>query len=211
MIAQGICCPFMHCGAAGHEAFSAMRARGARVTDIAIIIVAADDGVQPQTREAVSHAQVRHAWVGVVPCQHPASGIHVRPSAVARTHGCLGGNNHAPACCALQLAVRGCGMVMPKHARCRRNAESLSLSVCVCVLPVLWCVHQAAEVPIVVAINKIDKPGADVERAKQGLLELNLVPEEWGGNTPMVPISAKKGQGACRWRACVSAQVACTH
>jgi hypothetical protein len=60
------------------------------------------------------------------------------------------------------------------------------------------CTHsflQAAEVPIVVAINKIDKPGADVERAKQGLLELNLVPEEWGGNTPMVPVSAKKGQG----------------
>jgi translation initiation factor IF-2 len=54
---------------------------------------------------------------------------------------------------------------------------------------------QAAEVPIVVAINKIDKPGADVERAKQGLLELNLVPEEWGGTTPMVPISAKKGTG----------------
>jgi translation initiation factor IF-2 len=51
-------------------------------------------------------------------------------------------------------------------------------------------------VPIVVAINKIDKPGADVERAKQGLLELNLVPEEWGGNTPMVPVSAKKGVGA---------------
>ncbi|WIA43897.1 hypothetical protein OEZ86_010304 [Tetradesmus obliquus] len=94
----------------GHEAFSAMRARGARVTDIAIIIVAADDGVQPQTREAVSHA-------------------------------------------------------------------------------------QAADVPIIVAINKIDKPGADVERAKQSLLELNLVPEEWGGNTPMVPISAKKGTG----------------
>ncbi|KAF6256183.1 hypothetical protein COO60DRAFT_1296299 [Scenedesmus sp. NREL 46B-D3] len=94
----------------GHEAFSAMRARGARVTDIAIIIVAADDGVQPQTREAVSHA-------------------------------------------------------------------------------------QAADVPIIVAINKIDKPGADVERAKQSLLELNLVPEEWGGNTVMVPISAKKGTG----------------
>lgn len=94
----------------GHEAFSAMRARGARVTDIAIIIVAADDGVQPQTREAISHA-------------------------------------------------------------------------------------QAAEVPIVVAINKIDKPGADVEKTKQGLLELNLVPEEWGGNTPVVPISAKKGTG----------------
>eukprot|EP00882_Tetradesmus_deserticola_P033206 GHRQ01037912.1.p1 GENE.GHRQ01037912.1~~GHRQ01037912.1.p1 ORF type:complete len:204 (+),score=119.62 GHRQ01037912.1:193-804(+) len=94
----------------GHEAFSAMRARGARVTDIAIIIVAADDGVQPQTREAVSHA-------------------------------------------------------------------------------------QAAEVPIIVAINKIDKPGADVERAKQSLLELNLVPEEWGGSTVMVPISAKKGTG----------------
>ena len=89
----------------GHEAFTAMRARGARVTDIAILVVAADDGVQPQTIEALSHA-------------------------------------------------------------------------------------KAAEVPIVVAINKIDKEGASPDRVKQELMGYGLVPEEWGGDAIMVPVSA---------------------
>jgi translation initiation factor IF-2 len=93
----------------GHEAFTAMRARGARVTDIAILVVAADDGVQPQTREAISHA-------------------------------------------------------------------------------------KAAEVPLLVAINKVDKAESEPDRIKQELTELGLVPEEWGGETIMVPVSALKGE-----------------
>lgn len=93
----------------GHEAFTAMRARGTRVTDIAILVVAADDGVRPQTLEAISHA-------------------------------------------------------------------------------------RAAEVPIIVAINKIDKEGAQLDRVRQELSEHNLVPEDWGGETVMVPVSALKGE-----------------
>lgn len=94
----------------GHEAFTAMRARGAMITDIVIIVVAADDGVMPQTREAVDHA-------------------------------------------------------------------------------------LAAHVPIIVAINKIDKPGADPQRIMTEVSELGLMPEEWGGDVPYVNISAKKGIG----------------
>ncbi len=94
----------------GHEAFTAMRAQGALVTDIAILVVAADDGVQPQTIEAVHHA-------------------------------------------------------------------------------------QAAGVPIIVAINKVDKPEANIDRVKQQLMPYNLVSDDWGGQTTMVPVSAKAGTG----------------
>ena len=94
----------------GHEAFTTMRARGAQVTDIAILVVAADDGIMPQTIEAINHA-------------------------------------------------------------------------------------KAAGVSVIVAINKIDKEGANVERVKQQLTEYELVPEEWGGDTPCIPVSAKTKQG----------------
>ena len=94
----------------GHEAFTSMRARGAQITDIAILVVAANDGVMPQTVEAINHA-------------------------------------------------------------------------------------KAAEIPIIVAVNKMDLPGANIEKVKEGLTEYGLVPEEWGGETIFVPISAKKGEG----------------
>jgi len=94
----------------GHEAFTAMRARGAQATDIVILVVAADDGVMPQTVEAINHA-------------------------------------------------------------------------------------RAADVPIIVAVNKIDKPEADPDRVKRELSNHNLMPEEWGGQTIFVPTSAKKGTG----------------
>ena len=94
----------------GHEAFTAMRARGAKATDIVILVVAADDGVMPQTKEAIAHA-------------------------------------------------------------------------------------KAAGVPIVVAINKIDKQGANVNRVTQELVAEDVIPEEYGGDIPFVPVSAKSGQG----------------
>ena len=94
----------------GHEAFTAMRARGTQATDIAILVVAADDGVMPQTVESINHA-------------------------------------------------------------------------------------KAAKCPIIVAINKIDKPSADVDAVKQELTRYEVVPEEWGGDTIMVPVSAHTGEG----------------
>ena len=94
----------------GHEAFTAMRLRGAQSTDIAILVVAADDGVMPQTVEAINHA-------------------------------------------------------------------------------------KAAGVEIIVAVNKIDKPSANIERVKQELTEYELIPEDWGGSTIFVPVSAKTGEG----------------
>ena len=94
----------------GHEAFTSMRARGANMTDIAVLVVAADDGIMPQTIESINHA-------------------------------------------------------------------------------------KAAEVPLIVAINKMDKPTANPDKIKEQLTKYDLVPEEWGGDTIIVPISAKTGQG----------------
>ena len=106
----------------GHAAFTAMRARGAKSTDIVILVVAADDGVMPQTEEAIQHA-------------------------------------------------------------------------------------RAAEVPIVVAVNKIDKEGADPERVKNELAAKDVIPEDWGGDTQFIPVSAHTGQGVDElWNPCYSSR-----
>jgi translation initiation factor IF-2 len=105
----------------GHAAFTAMRARGAKLTDIVILVVAADDGVMPQTIEAIQHA-------------------------------------------------------------------------------------QAANVPIVVAVNKMDKPGADPDKIKNEITQYGLIPEEWGGDVMFVPISAKTGMGVDHLLDCVLVQ-----
>src|SRR6202035_6094022 len=97
----------------GHAAFTAMRARGAKVTDVVVLVVAADDGIMPQTNEAINHA-------------------------------------------------------------------------------------RAAKVPIIVAINKIDLPSANIDRVKNQLQEKGLTPEDWGGETICVPVSATKGTGIDR-------------
>ncbi|MDM8547013.1 translation initiation factor IF-2 [Candidatus Venteria ishoeyi] len=94
----------------GHEAFTAMRARGSKITDLIVLVVAADDGVMPRTIEAIQHA-------------------------------------------------------------------------------------RAAEVPLIIAVNKIDKPAADPERVKQELVAQEVVPEDWGGDTMFIPVSAKTGEG----------------
>lgn len=105
----------------GHEAFTAMRARGARVTDLIVLVVAADDGAMPQTKEAINHA-------------------------------------------------------------------------------------RAAHIPIVVAVNKIDKPEADPEKVKRGLADLGLAPEEWGGDTIYAHVSAKTGDGVNELLSLISLQ-----
>lgn len=105
----------------GHSLFSQMRARGAQITDIVILVVAGDDGVRPQTEEAISHA-------------------------------------------------------------------------------------QAANVPLVVAVNKMDKPGFDMERVKTGLAAQNVLPEDWSGDTQVVPVSAHTGEGVDKLLSAVRAQ-----
>lgn len=109
VLVDGKSLPCVFLDTPGHEAFGAMRARGARVTDIAVIVVAADDGIRPQTNEAIAHA-------------------------------------------------------------------------------------KAAGVPIVIAINKVDKDGANPDRVMQELSSIGLMAEDWGGDTPMVKISALKGE-----------------
>jgi len=134
----------------GHEAFTAMRARGARVTDLAVIVVAADDGVKPQTQEAID-TPGHEAFTAM-----RARGARVTDLAV--------------------IVVAADDGVKPQTQEAIDHAK-------------------AAEVPIVVAVNKIDKEGAQPERVRTELTQQGLQPAEWGGEIEFVDVSAKTRQG----------------
>jgi translation initiation factor IF-2 len=129
------------------QAFSAMRARGTKVTDIAIIVVAADDGVRPQTQEAISHAR--------------AAGV--------------------PIVVALNKVQSGCSAACPLMPPCQGYPRCSCC--CCCCIYTTGCSANSCD-----ALLQIDKDGAEPERVKQELAELQLLPEEWGGQTAVVPV-----------------------
>ncbi|MDT7719847.1 MAG: translation initiation factor, partial [Mycobacterium sp.] len=146
----------------GHEAFTAMRARGAKATDIAILVVAADDGVMPQTVEAINHAQAAD-----VPIVVAVNKIDKEGADPAKIRGQL---------TEYGLVAEDFGgdtMFVDISAKQGTNIEALNHA-------------QAAGAPIVVAVNKIDKEGAQPERVRTEMTQRGLQPAEWGGETEFV-------------------------
>jgi len=183
----------------GHEAFTRMRARGAKVTDIVVIVVAADDGVMPQTLEAVDHGKT--SLLDAIRETDVASG---EAGGITQHIGAYKVRISKPDSPAFGREI--VFLDTPGHeafTRMRaRGAKVTDIVVIVVaaddgVMPqTLEAVDhaKAANVPIIVAVNKIDKPDAQPDRVKQQLGDRGLVPEAWGGSTVFVDVSAKKKQ-----------------
>ena len=218
----------------GHEAFTSMRARGANMTDIAVLVVAADDGIMPQTVESINHAKVEHeVHVSIeerlfVQEEDNAADLVERPPVVVVmghvdhgktsildairksnvTKGEAGGITQAIGAYQVKSGDKLITFLdTPGHeaftAMRARGANMTDIAVLVVaaddgIMPqTIESINhaKAANVKLIVAINKMDKPTANPERVKEQLTKYEIVPEDWGGDVACIPVSAVTGMG----------------